>query len=85
MRHNSHAVQYMTCDQSWVLSAGLTFARFRNVCKAVIKEVTSCGEGVGSGSLNWPLVAGGLPRVKVCLNVANLVVAELLGVTGRLE
>lgn len=53
-----------------------------------MKEVMSSGDGVGRGSLMRApsaAVVGGLPRPKVCLSVANFVVAVLVGVTGRLE
>lgn len=36
-----HAAQYMTCDQSWTVKAGLISDRVSRVCNAVINEVMS--------------------------------------------
>jgi hypothetical protein len=42
------AVQYITCDQNWVIIAGFIPERTNKVCRAVRKEVILAGDGVGS-------------------------------------
>lgn len=85
---HSQAAQYMTCDHSCMLNAGLIFAMFKKVWRAVMNEVTSWGEATGCESLDCDPnaeVVGGRPLPNVCRSEANFVVAVLGGVEGRVE
>ena len=70
-RHRLQDVQNMTCDHNCVISTGLMSARVKRVCKAVMNDVISRGEGAGGVSENTDC-RGGLDeevraREKVCL------------------
>ena len=77
----SHAAQYITCDHSCVISAGLMSDNTNNVCSAVMNDVTSLGDGGGRVSSCCELFApdsSGRP-MSGCRRDANFVTGLATG------
>jgi hypothetical protein len=83
MERSVQAVQYMTCDHIWVINAGLIPDSTMRVCRAVMKDMMSEGDGgdgpSGKSELKGVVLVGGRPRVRLFRMVWP---SDVFGVTG---